>query len=211
MCSPPWPSSTWLLRQRQVVGHYHCWHHLASCCKGENGRHNRSPGVTNSPSLSQWKAMMDKPPQDGLSASLLSTMAPRGTCSERTLWGLALFGWAGLSSTPFYSAVFITWTCILPKEEQNGAASAAPPEAMSPAMIVWYTIASWSRSHSSGLHLLSATVRKLRQCMSRKPIIEMMESREMGNALEIGKTHPTRSATSSGAFILVWFTAYFLF
>lgn len=116
MCSPPWPSSTWLLRQRQVVGHYHCWHHLASCCKGENGRHNRSPAVTNSPSLSQWKAMMDKPPQAGLSASLHSTMAPRGTCSERTLRGLALFGWAGLSSTPFYSAVVITWTCILPRE-----------------------------------------------------------------------------------------------
>lgn len=38
--------------------------------------------------------------------------------------------------------------------------------------------------------------------------MEMIESREMGKALaEIGKVCPARSATS-GAFILVWFTAY---
>lgn len=59
-----------------------------------------------------------------------------------------------------------------------------------------------------GSNPASATARKLGQYMSRKPMIEMMESRKMGNVLaEIGKTLPMRSATS-GAFIWVRFTAF---
>lgn len=119
MCSPPWPSSTWVLRQRQVVGHYYWWHHMASCDKGENGRHYHSPAVTNSSSQSQCKTMMDKPTPP----SWIVHITPLHHSSLWHLWcthtagfSIIWLDWAGLSSAPFCSAVFITRTCILPWE-----------------------------------------------------------------------------------------------
>lgn len=141
MCSPPWPSSTRLLRQRQVVGHYHCWHHMASCNKGENGRHYHSPAMTNSPSWANGKnygqTSPSQCPHHSIASQLLAALGVHAT-----LPGSALYGWTGQGSARPHSAQLCLSLGLAfshGKEEQNGAASAVwwlfiPPEAMLPAM-----------------------------------------------------------------------------
>lgn len=159
----------------------------------------------------------DKPLQARLSTSLHSITAPCGTGGACTLPGSALFGWTGLGSARLCSAqlcLSLGLTFSLGKEEQNGVASAESwlfLEAIFPAMtgVVWNNELAVSTELRAPPLVTTATKRG--QCVSRKHVTEMMESGEMGNAIAaIGKTYPTRSATS-GTLILVWFTAYCLF
>lgn len=126
-----------------------------------------------------------------------------------------LFGWTGLGSAQLHS-VFITWIYMhspmgmrdkmVPLPLCGGCSFSA--KAMLPAMTCGIEQGAGCAHTALGSNTPSATARKLEQCMRRKPMTEMLESRKMGNALsEIGKTLPMRSATS-GAFILVWFTAF---
>lgn len=95
------PEPAWLLRQRKVVGHCHCWHHMASCNKRENGKHYHSPAVTNSPSLSQWTKLRTNHPKPdcqhhSIPSQLLVAPVVHAHCQVRHY--LVGLGWARLGS-----------------------------------------------------------------------------------------------------------------
>lgn len=173
MCSPPWPSSTRLLRQDKLLDI------TTACTTWPPATREKMADIT---TTLQWQTPLPWAneknygqtfPSNRLSTLVHSITAPYSTRGARTLLGSALYVWTGLGSAWLHAA----WLCLSPglafshrKEEWNGAASAVwwlfiPPEAMFPAMTSCSALSVY-QNHSLFLPLWDMIRRKVKQAQT---------------------------------------------